>query len=94
LALVDLTGGTFSARSHGPHPSPVARAVIKKINDILALEPQPDFLTVPPTPGRNRRRPRCALILWLWVDLGLVDHVSLVATCISIRGGLNHRCSQ
>jgi hypothetical protein len=75
LARGNLIAGAFPACSHGPHPRAIFGAFIKKIEDILALEPQQDFLTVPPAPGRNRRRPRGALPMWSWADLGMVVHV-------------------
>jgi hypothetical protein len=82
LARDNLIASAFPACSHGPHPSPVARAVIKKIKDILALEPEPDFLAVPPAPGRNRFLPPSALIFEHVAILLLEDRA---VTCEKIR---------
>jgi hypothetical protein len=71
-ALVNLTGGTFSADSHGPHPSPVARPFIEQIQNILAFGPE-QFPLRPTSLGLGLRlgAPR-ALPIWSWADLGLV----------------------
>jgi hypothetical protein len=85
LALVNLTGGTFSARSHAPHPGAISRPFIDQIQNIPALGPEQ--IPLRPTSlglGLRLGSPR-ALILWSLADLGLVVHVSLVALAFDSR---------